>query len=409
MSKYSDQKPPKSLDSIYDRPEALSRYDDDFDDLIAVSEEIVEEVPQELPSTVPVKQSTKASRVTNETLADAEIRAVAQLPFGPIRHIDPATIRSRADLVGQLAKRLPLNEYSLPQYLYRPDMLDTDTVIEVLQEYYQAKRREGTIAYDDTTTTMLSFPPEKAAVRPAGMSDEQLNERIADVVEILTAAQLPVYYDEGFPALGNGQAIWQQFDFEPADAYNAFVLYIGQEGVRQTSKIEGYDPSLLRDYFNMYFWPIRARALEYFRTVSHQKSKIGRMMTSEEKHYRFAEKIMAKVVKYLEDVDFNDNNITPDKAVAMFEKLVKVQRISVGLPANGESKENTGVRSVQPVNVIMQQVTRTSAEQVGDDVSDIVEAEEILMQDAETVELAQQLIVNMQDQKRSSNSGGESA
>lgn len=69
------------------------------------------------------------------------------------------------------------------------------------------------------------------------------------------------------------------------------------------------------------------------------------------------------------------------------------------MPANGESKENTSPRSETPVNVIMQQITQSgggSQQRKGDDV-------DLLMEDPDSVDLAQELIIRMQ-----TNANGES-
>lgn len=295
-------------------------------------------------------------------------KSVARLPMGPLRSIDYRRLNDRAQLLEQLALTLPVNEYNLPTHVYRPDMLDLDAFVEALKP-------------PDSSTPTTQAPIER---------DRQVC--IQNLVGQLDAAVVHLYYAEGFPTLSNGIPFWQNLTFEPKEAYDAFIDYLELGGARQISQLHSYNLDTIREYFHLYYWGLRVKAFDLYRVAHAQKLKVQRMISTEDTHYRMAEKLMAKVFTYLEDAEFNEETLTPDKAVAMMEKLVKIQRISVGLPAAGESRENTAVRTPQSTTVIMQQISKgnEAAERPADS------GMELLLEDQSSIDLAQELIIRRQ-------------
>jgi hypothetical protein len=287
--------------------------------------------------------------------------------YGPLRSLDPKSLNSLWQLIEQLTPSIPLNEYDLPVFVYRPDMLDYRMIAETL----------GNASVQAPTT--------------AGYSGSALTA--ADVQAMLEAAIVPLSYDEGFPVLPSGVPFWNQLEYEHKEAYDAFVQYLEIGGARQLSQLVAYNLDELKEYFHLNYWAVRVKAFDLYRVAHHQKVKLQRMLSTEDSHYKIAEKLIARVTTALEDMDFSSEELSPEKAVNMLEKLVKVQRVSVGLPANGESKESYGTnRTVAPVNVIMQQIS-----QGGSGVKKTENDVDLLLEDPDAVDLAQELIIKMQD------------
>lgn len=285
---------------------------------------------------------------------------------GPLKYIILENCTSTARLMEMLSRGIPLNQYSLPEYIYRVDMLDTSHFTTLLQ-----------------STTTISFPPDKA----------QANA-LNDATAMLESAVMHFKYTEGFPSFENGIPFWQKLPFEPEEAYQAFVAYLELGGARQVHKLISYDIDIINEYFHTYYWNWRVVAFDLYRAVHHQRLKIQRMISTEDDHFRKAEKFFAKVTDWLEKADFSDEDfgMTPEKAVGMMEKLVKIQRISVGLTATGESKENTAPRPETPVQVLVQTIGHTNVSTKGDDDEDLDD----LYNNPDAIEHAQSMIIEMQ-------------
>lgn len=304
--------------------------------------------------------------------------SVAIRRHGPLKGVDPKKVGSVWQLLEQLSPGLPLNEYSLPVYVYRPDMLDYAAIVRALTSGEQT-----------TGATTTSFPPAQHAGPGPSLTDIQ---------QSLEAAIVPLTYNEGFPVLPSGMPFWMQLEFEPKEAYDAFVSYLELGGARQLSALIAYNLEELREYFHTYYWGFRVKAFDLYKVAHHQKVKLQRMLSTEDTHFKLAEKLLKKVETYFEGKELDDEDITPDKAVAMLEKLVKIQRVSVGLPANGESKEADGdKRKVTPVQILMQQISQNGAESRANTANEV----DLLLEDPDAVDMAQELIIKMQN-----NTGG---
>lgn len=326
----------------------------------------------------PCRDREGAIALTSESPAiSGEVISPRAPLFGPLRSLDPYRLNSHWQLIEQLTGSLPLNEYDLPVFIYRADMLDYVQIANTL-----LAASTGTTA-DPQIATTTSFGP---AQHPA--------DSMQDIQASLEAATLPLTYDEGYPVLPSGVPFWSQMEFESVEAYKAFISYLELGGVRQISNLISYEIDEVREYFHTYYWSFRVKAFDLYRVAHHQKVKLQRMLSTEDNHFKMAEKLITKVQTYLEGMILDDENISPEKAINMLEKLVKIQRISAGLPANGESKETDGSRrTVAPVNVIMQQISAgagTGARKVDSDV-------DLLLEDPDAVDLAQELIIKMQN------------
>ena len=314
---------------------------------------------------------------TEKVIADGKSEYTAPLSgeivpktgYGVLKNVDITKCDSLSDFLKQVTVSIPVNESGLPLGIYRPDMLDF--------QYIKEKLAQG-------STTTTSFSPH--SMRGSG---------IDEINAYLESAFVRIVYDNGYPAFVTGLPLWKQLEFEPNATYQIFMEYIALPGIRRIDSLIAYPEHELLEYSGLYYWPLRAKAFDVFRLAHHQKIKLQRMLDVEDTHYAQATKIMSGVMKYLSAVDWDDLDevgITPDKAVAMMEKLVKIQRISVGLPANGESKESLQVRPDMTTEELMQRISQADRMQVEEQDDEL----DLLTDNPESIALAQELLIQMQ-------------
>lgn len=308
------------------------------------------------PSTLPIRYGYGVDN--HNKAGQAEEDKTPRLPFGPLRHLNPDKIESKSQLMEQLIQMLPLNDFDMPIYVYRPDLLDDQQIRSLLQA-------------DANTREVVD---------------------IQSAQEALNAAILHLEYPEGFPILPDGSPFWAQLTWEPQDAYDAFIEYIELGGARQIHKLHSYPIEQVREWFHLYYWNHRVQCFDLYRIANHQRTRLQRMLVVEEDHYQTASKVMAKLKGFIENIQFDETNLTPEKAVGVLEKLVKIQRLSVGLPAQGGTSLDEQVRQPQQTTVILQNVTESSRTQEKPK-SDGVD---VLMEDPDSIELVQQLVIKLQ-------------
>lgn len=295
-----------------------------------------------------------------------------KIPFGPLRQLDFSRVLSKATLIEQLTKLLPLNEMGQPIYIFRPDLLSAQDFVE----YHQVLTSPSVPAMVSTAPPMMRQP---------------IQQRVQNLHDMVSASILYLDYSEGFPALGQGQPFWGKMPYETDQSYNAFISYMEMGGARQLAGLHAYQMDDLREWFHVYYWAYRVKAYDIYRAAHHAKLKMKRMLETEDSHYVIAERMLRKLENYLLNAEFSDENLTPDKAIKMLETITKIQRVSVGLSATGtEGKEPP---KAGDISVIVQQVSNngSSKDQRRDD------AAEALMDDPEALELAQDLIIRSQN------------
>lgn len=279
---------------------------------------------------------------------------------GPFKGIDLSRDVGKKELVQGLALQIPLNELDLPLYIYRPDLLDEKQIVSTLKEYTDGK----------------------------GVGDG-----MQEITGMLDAAGVPISFYTGYPTLPNGKPFWEQFEFETIDSYNMFTDYLGLDGLRKLSELKGYPMHFLQEFYHTHYWAFRARAFDLFRVANSQQQKLNRLLSTEDKHYKLAEKVLTKLSDYFDTLDQDDiEALGPDKAVAMLDKLVGISRISIGLPKGGESREKENTRVVQSNAQLIQASAGASQREQ----NAVDESFEDLLDDPESIALAQELILKRQ-------------
>jgi hypothetical protein len=187
---------------------------------------------------------------------------------------------------------------------------------------------------------------------------QQLPEK--EEVQALKAAYADLSFEYGYPTLPDGRPFWHKLDFEPGFAYGSFQMYLEQinEGPRELSKLshneellqlmdqsqplpnaQKWDPkrlnALLYETSILYLWRPRARAYDVYKEAAYRHLRLKRQMSVEDEHFVLASNLLAQLKeKVLNTPKFFDD-MNPKTAADLLQKLVGIQRVSVGLPAAG--------------------------------------------------------------------------
>jgi hypothetical protein len=280
--------------------------------------------------------------------------------YGPIRSIHYTHIKDRRSLMEQLNNTIPLNHYGLPEFLYRPDLLN----------------------------------PADFQVYPSVDQALQLQEQ-------LKAAIIPIAYHQGFPTFAEGLPIWTAMTFETDEAQRAFAEYLELPGVRSLHSMISWPMDDLVEWLIVNSWVPRAKSFDLYRMTYAQRKRQQRILSTEESHYDIAGnmlKVALKRLGNLTEADYEDMSVTDVANVV--EKMVRVQRVSLGLPALGaaDPKHEREVRRLKPVEEEMKQIADAGSAELNRQ-----DAEEVdLLRDGspEAIAAAQDLILKMQDMQR---------
>lgn len=302
------------------------------------------------------------------------------VPAGPLRSLDLEGLNTKGDLIQQLTLALPLNEYNLPEYVYRADLLDFDFVAGGLKGHHAARVDIAATPTVTATTSILSPIPDarpKSDLPPMG-----------DIQDHVAASIMRLQYEEGFPSLASGRAFWQQLPFEPDSAFASFVEYIELGADRAIHLLRFIQVEEAKELFKTYYWQYRVRALELFRIANAQKLRVQRMIHMEDSHYASSKDLLAKVTTALSSIDAEElKAVGFEKLIRAFDTLIKVQRVSAGLPAAGPVQDD--VPRAPTTNIIMQQIAQQDPRPNEVEDSD----NEELLRDPDTLKAAQDLII----------------
>jgi len=287
---------------------------------------------------------TEQPRIDQEDARDI----APYIPFG-LRSTKISDITTRADLIRELTKQIPENEFGLPQYYYRPDMLDKDMILGSME------RRETTF-----------------------------------VDEILQSAVVRVSYSQGFPTLDDMTPVWGQMPWESKEAYDGFTVYLELGGIRSLDKVNHLALDLLAQWFHTNYWFSRAKSYDLYRSAHHSRLREQRIMTLNDTHWIEGEKILRRLTKAIgEKTDDELKQLDVDKLISSLEKVSKIQRAAVGLSSTGGREDSAG-NKVTSVEIAMRNVSSNDAKPLEDDEFDIS-----LLSDPEVLKEAQALIVKV--------------
>lgn len=285
-------------------------------------------------------------------------------------------ISERARVMRELCESIPNNEYGLPTYLYRADLIPGG---------------------------FESLPPKEQN-------------------DYIDAATVELDYQQGFPVLPDGEPFWSTLPGEHPDAHRAFIHYLdmprqaakddrGQIGlatpVRQLHLLKdmtGKSTSDLMGWCIMFYWPQRARAYDMFIMASHNKQKEYRLQEAENSHFGIATKFIEYAQTFLDGVfaDPNKYELTPKEAMDLLVKMIQVQRLSLGVAPFGSSNgKGAGGSDALPqgasFEVILRQIAQNAGMATGTNKGSDVTRQ--LFDDPEALESAQELIIKLNGMK----------
>ena len=224
---------------------------------------------------------------------------------------------TKGDIFKRLNSAIQINDFGTPDYIFRADLIPGD---------------------------ILQLPYEERS-------------------DILNAATIPISFEYGYPSTLDAHPLWEQLPGETQKAYDAFVLALdlpeiskAEHPVRMLPLIAPMlklELAQVSEYSHVYYWSARFRAYDLYLAACHRKQREQRIMSIEGKHFTQAERYLIKLDKIVEaKLDRTIASINDDDSmemedlklkdlVDMVEKLTRIQRVSVGLPANGNDTSSS--------------------------------------------------------------------
>ncbi len=286
---------------------------------------------------------------TNEELEDADFQQVARPGSMVIFPENP----SRGDVIEHLSRGIPSNEYGLPIFYVRSDLLDMHTALY-----------KGALPQEDTDS----------------------------------AAEL-INYQEGYPTFTKGNPFWTQMPHEPRSDYLLFQNFLNlveSEGIRlmdSLATIENIPLERVRELHKEFYWSSRARAYDLFIVAAEAKKRQALTRKAENEHYAVAGTVLDKIIERINNEPDLIDEMAVDDLFDLFEKMVKVQRLSLGLTGQNASTLSPELHNPgQSVELVLRNLTKNSG-LTDEGSASIQDRLTYLMQDENTALSAQELII----------------
>lgn len=290
------------------------------------------------------------------------------------RGIDFDKVETRTQLVKALAKNLPLNEYNLPDYYYRPDLLNPAD--------FKLDAQSPSTEWDGQSA--FGGPP------PAHYNPSR--GRWQRCQELLAASTIHLDYAQGFPALESGQPFWSRLAHESAEAFSAFLQYADLPGARTLTDVSAYPLEQVNEWCYQNYWQQRAAAMDMFRIAHHARLRERRILSLEGDHWAQGEKLFKKLSAALDSKTAQDlAGMDPVDLVNMLTKAAQLQRSAVGLSPNGGG-DKTEIKAPS-VEVTMRQIAKGDGSQHRND-GDSANFD-VLLSDPDAINAAQELIIKV--------------
>lgn len=256
---------------------------------------------------------------------------------------------SRSDAIFILSKGIPTNQFGFPLFFYRSDLLPAD-----------------------------------------------LNALVQSDVD---HCAIELFYSDGYPTLDNGTPFWEQMPHEPFADYLLFKRFLDQAedtGIRQlhllaADQMKPLELCLARA--REYYWSIRAKAYDLFVVAAEQKKREHRIRLTEGRHYQMAKDLMDSLLVKFDDPEWV-GQLTTAEALDYLEKLVKIQRVSLGLSGTNASTLSKDAAPGVSVELLMRNLSKNGMVPQ-EDAGDFKDQLDILLNDPEAGAVAQELILRV--------------
>lgn len=236
---------------------------------------------------------------------------------------------SKGHIFRILAQSIPTTDYKTPEFIYRADLIPIDWF------------------------TNPSYTNEERS-------------------DILNAATINVVFTHGYPAIDDTDPFWERLPGESDKAYNAFLSFLElpeksdhENPIRLLPLIAQLikeDVKQVQDWCYTFFWHWRARAYDLFLIAAHKKQREQRILSIEGRHFSIAEKILAKVDPLMlakldqeilaltssGDDEEGGGEVKLKELADIMEKMVRIQRQSLGLSTGSQVTVETGPKFARP-------------------------------------------------------------
>lgn len=287
-----------------------------------------------------------------EAIEDADFRAVANPNNLIVLPAIPKPTRGLA--IEHLSRMIPKNEFGLPIYYIRSDLLDLPSLLLY-----------GSISRD----------------------------------EVDAASEL-INYADGYPTLNSGVPFWGRMTHEPDLNFRLFQRFLALnelEGIRLVdtlARLENIELPRILEYHKEFYWTARARAYDLFIVAAEAKKREALTRKAENNHYNTAGTILEKILARFENEgDELIEKLEGKELFDLFEQIVKIQRLSLGLTGqNASSTPKELTNPGQTVEFIMRNLLKNSGtnDQGG---ADIRSRLALLMGSEDTALSAQEIII----------------
>lgn len=200
---------------------------------------------------------------------------------------------TKAVAMREINKSIPCNEYGLPTFFYRSDLMPYEL---------------GTLTQAEVDNCVVRLS-----------------------------------YDDGYPTFNDGHLFWQQL---PAESFADFLLfqrYLDQAmelGLRQIQLL-AMDNQVSLEKVNAlsheYCWAPRAKAYDLFKVAADRKKRELRSRNLEDHHYNIAEDLLSTLKAKLADTGDIFKDLSGKELLECLRLLINIQRVSNGLPQNGNA------------------------------------------------------------------------
>lgn len=258
----------------------------------------------------PVLSIDDQCRDREEDLGSTEVIPLSAEGPTNTHGLNLSRIETRLDLVREATRILPTNEFNLPTYIYRTDLLR----VEMLSEQ---SHLEG----------------------------------------MLESSRIYLEYHHGYPTIKDELPFWSKMEWEPESAFEEFLRYLELGGARKLSDLNHTAPDLIKQYYHMYYWGYRAAAFDMYLVAHHHRLRHQRIFEVEDTHWKAAKSLFTKLNTALDQYDPEKlKEVEPDKLVKMLKTAVDIQRLAAGLTVGGLTKEGENGPKAPSVEITMRQI-----------------------------------------------------
>jgi hypothetical protein len=286
---------------------------------------------------------------SQEEIEDADFRAVVN-PSATIVLPQNAT---RGETIRHLSNTIPSNDYGLPLFYIRSDLIDWTHI-----DAY------GHVSYD----------------------------------QVEAASELLQYHD-GYPTVSSGSPFWSQLKHEPQKEHLLFKAFLDldeNDGIRLIDNLaanENLPLQTIREMSLEYYWSARARSYDLFVVAAEAKRREVRTRKTEDSHFTVAGGILQAVVDRVNDEPDLIKQMDAKDLFDLFEQMVKVQRLSLGLTgANASTNNGLPMNPGQSVELILRSLTKNVGLS-GESQDNLHSRLALLMGDENTALVAQELVI----------------